>query len=310
MYGSVVYAETVTRFKRYFNIKLYPVVNAIKEIENVAAPVTGRRDDTIRPSMSIVIFFSVIQKILRVFTHYLIFIAEHQKTGSCRMQFAVRPYPHCPKPHQEFFVVKLFPDMIGTGQAHALSVSIYTVRAENGEAHLLHNQHILRPYISVTVHRAKFLFGAVIITFTVAAVSAGHGIAIHVNGFIISLSPRDFYYNNAAAIDLFYAYVVIGKDINVDLIGIIDDIPEFIYELLGIGQVDRVESFVLVLFYSEKDDTAKSICKGRICLPYAVRQPAQCFFCLYTIVFSVFFKIAKIDHRAPPAFLLYTPFYS
>ena len=56
------------------------------------------------------------------------------------------------------------------------------------------------------------------------------------------------------------------------------------------------------VFYSEQDQSAERIGKGRIGLPYALRKSSQGFLCLKAVVLSVFFNVIEIDHIMPLRF--------
>ena len=82
-------------------------------------------------------------------------------------------------------------------------------------------------------------------------------------------------------------HVFARKDINADFIGIVDDIPELLYETVGIRKIDRMQRSVFMLFDSEQDQPAKRIGKGRIGLPDALGKSPQGFLCLKAVVLSV-----------------------
>ena len=74
----IIDAVNPVHLKGDFQIKLKLVIDPEIEIEDVSAPISGRRDDPICPPMDVIVFFAIIQEVARVFTDDIRFVPKHQ----------------------------------------------------------------------------------------------------------------------------------------------------------------------------------------------------------------------------------------
>lgn len=85
---------------------------------------------------------------------------------------------------------------------------------------------------------------AFVIAFAIAPVCAGQWIAIDEYGFVISLCSWNGDGNETLTILLVDLHMFVRQDVDADLIGIVDDIPEFIQHLFHFGKVNGAEGMI------------------------------------------------------------------
>ena len=172
-----------------FDILRQLVVNAKIEVINVAAPISGGRDNAVRPMGIGVILFLIIKEIGIILPHDVVLVAKHKKSCGSRMLLSVRTDAHSPEFHQKVFVFQSLPYMTRAGKAHPLTIAADAFLVEDGHIHFIQNQHILRPDGRITHHSLIFLFGTFVIALPIAGIG-GQGDSIQINRTIGTLGTR------------------------------------------------------------------------------------------------------------------------
>ena len=101
----------------------------------------------------------------------------------------------------------------------------------------------------------QFVGGALVIAFSVAAIAVQR-IAVHINRFIGAIGPRDIDNDDAFLAGRFNRNIFARKNVDAGFIGIVDGVPEILYQFFRIRKMDCVERFVRMLFDTKQNDSA------------------------------------------------------
>ena len=215
---------------------------------------------------------------------------------------AVRADTHSAKLQQEVFVLQSFPHMARPGKAHPLTIAADALFIEHAHVHFVQNQHILCLDRSIAHHGLVFLFGAFVIPLAIAAIG-GQRIPIHIDWTIRTLRTGHMDDHDMVAIYLLHEHILRGQNIHAGLIRVVDDIPKLSDEPIRIREVNRVQRLVRPFFHTQQNDTAQRIGKSGVGLPEASGQTTHGLLRLNAVILSILFKIAEVDHTAPPEFI-------
>ena len=93
--------------------------------------------------------------------------------------------------------------------------------------------------------------------------------------------------------------IFIHQKVDADFSRIIDRIPKILLHFVSILQTCRHKTAIGIFCYTKNNDTAITICHGRISLPKAIGQPAFGFFDFQAVVFAIIIKLLyiKLFHK-------------
>ena len=268
MHIGIVHSGATLHLKGNLDILNQLVVDPEIEVIHIAAPVAGRRYDTVSPTGISVILFLIVQKVSVEFSHNIVFVAEHEKSGRSGMLLSIRADAHSTQLQEKIFVLQRFPHMAGAGEAHSLAIAADAFSVEHRQVHFIQDEHVLGFHGSIPHHGLIFLLGAAVVALTISAVGAER-ITVYIDRLVGAFCPGDIDDHDMIAVHLLDKYILGGQDIHAGLIGVIDDVPELLNESVRVGQIYRVQGFIRPFFHSQQDNTAVGIGKGGIGFPNA-----------------------------------------
>ena len=172
MNSRIVYPNAALHSERHLDILRQFVVYPEIKIIHIAAPISGRGNDSVCPPGIGIVLFLIIQEIRIKLPHNVVLVPEHQKPRRGRVLFSVRANPNSTQFQQEILIFQGFPDVPRTGQAHSLPVASDAFTVENGHIHFVQHQHILSLHGSIPHHSLVFFLGAAVISLAVPAIGA------------------------------------------------------------------------------------------------------------------------------------------
>ena len=89
MHRRVIHTAAAVHFERHFDVLDQLIINTEVEVIHIAAPISGGRNDAIRPARVSIVLFLIIQKVSVEFPHNVILIAKHEQSGRSRMLLSV-----------------------------------------------------------------------------------------------------------------------------------------------------------------------------------------------------------------------------
>ena len=186
--------------------------------------------------------------------------------------------------------------MSGAVQLHPLPEAAHTLGVEGFKSHAAHQVHIRRPDSRIPHHGLILLVCTAVITLAVSAIGVA-GVIVNIHRLVGPIRTGDFDNDDVVAANLFHIHIFFGQDIDTDFHGIVDDVPKFTDQAVGIGQIYGIEGLVRCLDNAQQDDAAQRVSEGGVGLPNALGQTAQGLFGLYAVVFPVLLQAAEIKHR-------------
>ena len=300
MHRGIIYTSTTVHFEGHLDILNQLVIDAEIEVVHIAAPVAGGRYDTVSPTGISVILLLVIQKVSVEFTHNVILVAEHEKSGRSGMLLPIRANAHGAQLQEKIFILQRLPYMAGAGKTHPLAIAADALLVEHSHVHFIQDEHVLGFHGSIPHHGLIFFLGAAVVALSVTAVCAER-IAVHIHWFIGAFRTGNIDDHNVVAIHLLDKYILGGQHIYAGLVGVIDDIPELLDKSVRVGQIYRVQGFIRPFFHSQQDNAAVCIGEGRVGFPNAFGQTAKGFLRLNAVVLPILLDFGKVNHAAPPS---------
>ena len=89
MHRRVIHTAAAIHFKWHFDVLNQLVIDTKIKVIHITAPVTGGRNDAIRPTRISIVLLLIIQKVGVEFPHNVILIAEHEQARRCRVLLSV-----------------------------------------------------------------------------------------------------------------------------------------------------------------------------------------------------------------------------
>ena len=172
MNSRIVHPNAALHFERHLDVLRQFVIHPEIEIVHIAAPISGRGNNSVCPPSIGIVLFLIIQEIRIKLPHNIVLVSEHQKPRRGGMLFTVSANPNRTQFHQEILILQGFPDVARAGQAHSLPVAADAFTVENGHIHFVQHQHILSLHGSIPHHSLVFFLGAAVISLAVPAIGA------------------------------------------------------------------------------------------------------------------------------------------
>ena len=89
MYRRIIHTAAAIHFERHFDVLNQLVIDTEIKVIHIPAPISGGRNDAIRPARISIVLLLIIKEIGVEFPHNVILIAEHEQARRCRVLLSV-----------------------------------------------------------------------------------------------------------------------------------------------------------------------------------------------------------------------------
>ncbi len=89
MHRRVIHTAAAVHFERHLDVLDQLIINTEVEVIHIAAPISGGRNDAIRPARVSLVLFLIIKEVGVEFPHNVILVAEHEQARRSRVFLSI-----------------------------------------------------------------------------------------------------------------------------------------------------------------------------------------------------------------------------